>query len=391
MTTTCPSCSASTAELSRFCWRCGTDLLRGDKKRRSHYAAHPGESVNSLNVITSVMPDASGDAPQAFRFALLAAVGVPIILVILGFVAVAVAAAAISVPVLYLFYFYDTNKWEDQPGLTVGLVVALSAVLGIVSATARPIIVQPQGRPPLEGFAYDSRTLLSSLIAALITVLLSQIGPIALARRPKFDDLIDGLTFGVAAGSSFAAGETLSASWEYLANSPLRVENADTVRWITDLLELGLFKPLIVGAAVGLVVAAFSGVGEGPGRFSKSYLKSLAVSTALLFVWFAGNGAIAGFSNGNTRIAVELTWSLLVAGYLVLRLRVVLHSALIEAAAEAAARGSSLKSANKGIGYCPECGVALIDGANFCSSCGTSVRAHSKQSRHDIITERTRS
>ena len=391
MSTSCPNCGASTATLHRFCWRCGTDLLRNDKKRISQYAVHPGESVNPLNVVTSIMPQASGDAPQVFRFALIAAVGVPLLLAIFGFVAVALATAAVSVPVLYLFYFYDTNEWDDAPGPVIGLVVGASALLGVVSAQVQSWLVKPAGRSLVDGYAFDRLTLVSSLIGAVLAVALAQVGPVTLARRPKFDDLIDGLTFGVAAGSSFAAGETLTASWKYLANSPLRIDDAETMRWIADLLEVGLFKPLIVGAVVGLVVAAFSGVGEGPGRFTYSYLTTSLLALVLLFLWYAGNGALAGIANGSTRVVASLAWSLVVAGYLILRLRVVMHTALIEAAAEAAARGSSLKSANIGVGYCPECGVALIDGANFCSTCGTSVRAHSRTARKDIITERTAS
>lgn len=391
MNSKCPNCSAAVAASSRFCWRCGTDVLKGDRERKSQYAVHPGESVFSFNLVTSLMPHASGDAPQAFRFALLAAIGAPILLAALGFIAIALAAAAVAVPVLYLFYFYDANEWEDQPGIVVGLVIALSALLGVVSNQLQETIVKAEGRGAFDTYSYDPSTLTSSIVGALLVVILAQIGPVLLSRRPAFDDLIDGLTFGVAAGSSFAAGATLAHSWKYVATADLRVADADTVRWITSILELGLLKPLIFGAAVGLVVAAFSGIGEGPGRFSPSYLKALLTSIVVVFVWLAVNGAIDGLSNGSARLIAGLAWSLVVAGYLTLRLRVVLHVALVEAAAEAAARGSSLGSANKGIGYCPECAIPLVDGANFCSSCGTSVRAHARTARKDIVNQRSAS
>lgn len=333
------------------------------------------------------MPHASGDAPQAFRFALLAAIGVPIALTIYGMVAVAVVAGAVSIPVLYLLYFYDANEWKDQPRMVVGLVVALAMLLGIASDRLQEEFVPFQRRNALDIYAFDFKSVVFAAISSLLLVCLAQIGPLVLARQPKFDDLIDGLTFGVAAGSSFAAGETLGHSWKYLSSASLRASNADTLRWITTTLEFGLLKPLILGSAVGLVVASFSGVGDGPGRFTKTYVKSLAFSILVIFLWRVVHGAIEGLPNGSVRLTAGPAWSFLVVVYLTLRVRVVLHVALIEAAADAIARGESPKSVNRGIGYCPECGSQLVDGANFCSSCGTSVRAHGWTARQDIVND----
>lgn len=97
---------------------------------------------------------------------------------------------------------------------------------------------------------------------------------------------------------------------------------------------------------------------------------------------------IAELTSGNAEAITNLAWGATIAAYLILRIRVVLHVAMIEAANEAIARGTSLRSANKGIGYCPECAMPLRDGANFCSNCGTSVRAHSRLARTDITTNR---
>lgn len=391
MTTSCSNCRAEVADTSSYCWRCGTDLRIGDPKRKSQFAAHPGEPVTSFNVITSIMPHASGDAPQAFRFALLAAISAPLVLTMTGFIAIGFASAAVAVPVLYLFYFYDANETDDQPSLVIGLVVVSSALLGVLSDRFQQVIFLPAGRSDLARFSYDPSSIGSSLVSAVFVVTLAQLGPAILTRQPKFDDLIDGLTFGVAAGSTFAAGETLSRSWTFLASSSLRTPDADTLRWITTVLELGLLKPLIFGAAIGLVVAAFSGVGEGPGRVSRGYLRASLVSMFLIFVWQAGNGVISGINGGSVRLVSGIAWSLGVAAYLLLRLRVVLHVALLEAASLTAARDSVPAYSNKGIGFCPECSMALVNGANFCSICGTSVRAHSRDARFDLARNVTES
>jgi hypothetical protein len=382
----CPKCASNSGPLQRFCWKCGTDLLTGDTDRTRQFASHPGESVFSLNLITSIMPHASGNAPQVFRFALLTAVATPIFLTLTGFLAIGLVSAVVSVPILYLFYFYDANEWEDQPILVVSIIMGVSAVLGISAQIIQDVLVDSDPIRSMSQGRFDSSELLVGIVAAASTILLAQVGPVILARLPKFDDLIDGLTFGVAAGSAFAAGESLTTSWKFVATTGLRTPSNDTLLWLVKVLELGLLRPIIIGTAVGLVVAAFAGIGDGPGRLNSNYVRTNLTSFGLLVVWQFGYLVIDRVADGGARSLIGLAWASIVAALLILRLRFVLHVALIEAASEAAARGSALQSANKGIGFCPECSMPLMDGANFCSSCGTSVRAHSKLSRRDIVT-----
>lgn len=334
------------------------------------------------------MPHASGDSPQVFRFALLMTVATPIVLTLMGFLTVALSSAVIAVPMLYLFYFYDANEWEDQPIRVVGLVTGVSIALGVISQNIQDAVL---ARNPIRSVNSGSLSLVEvvvSVIVALITVLIAQIGPVTLARQPKFDDLIDGLTFGIAAGSAFAAGESLTTSWKFVGTTGIRTPGNDSFLWVAKVIELGLLRPVIIGASIGLVVAAFAGVGDGPGKISTPYLRSLITSIAIVALWQVGVRLIAELTSGNAEAMTNLAWGATIAAYLILRVRVVLHVALIEAANEAIARGTSLQSANKGIGYCPECAMPLRDGANFCSNCGTSVRAHSRLARADITTNR---
>jgi RsiW-degrading membrane proteinase PrsW (M82 family) len=303
-----------------------------------------------------------------------------------GFLAIGLVSAVVSVPILYLFYFYDANEWEDQPILVVSIIMGVSAVLGISAQIIQDVLIDSDPIRSMSQGRFDSSELLVGIVAAASTILLAQVGPVILARLPKFDDLIDGLTFGVAAGSAFAAGESLTTSWKFVATTGLRTPSNDTLLWLVKVLELGLLRPIIIGAAVGLVVAAFAGIGDGPGRLNSNYVRTNLTSFGLLVVWQFGYLVIDRVADGGARSLIGLAWASIVAALLILRLRFVLHVALIEAASEAAARGSALQSANKGIGFCPECSMPLMDGANFCSSCGTSVRAHSKLSRRDIVT-----
>ena len=54
-----------------------------------------------------------------------------------------------------------------------------------------------------------SSLLVLVLLVPIVGEVLKEVGPLVLASRPPFDDMIDGLTFGVAAGAAFAAAETI--------------------------------------------------------------------------------------------------------------------------------------------------------------------------------------
>ena len=56
---------------SRFDPVTGADLRgAGGAERREAFALQPGEPVMSFNMVTSLMPLASGSAPQTYRWAL---------------------------------------------------------------------------------------------------------------------------------------------------------------------------------------------------------------------------------------------------------------------------------------------------------------------------------
>ncbi len=67
------------------------------------------------------MPLASGSAPQTYRWALGLGILIPVVAGALGFLAFAFVAAAVVVPAIYVVYMYDVNQWEDQPiGVVLG-------------------------------------------------------------------------------------------------------------------------------------------------------------------------------------------------------------------------------------------------------------------------------
>ena len=117
---------------SRFDPVTGAELSAGTAaggERRQSYALQPGEPVASFNLVSSLMPLASGTAPQTYRWALGLGILIPVVAGALGFLAFAFVAAAVVVPAIYVVYMYDVNQWEDQPvGVVVGAIGAAAAL-----------------------------------------------------------------------------------------------------------------------------------------------------------------------------------------------------------------------------------------------------------------------
>ena len=389
---TCAQCNRELPDVARYCFACGADRHSQGKNRTDSYAVQPGETVRSLNVITSIMPQANGTMPQTYRFALLLAIVVPVVLMVAGFVSLALVMAAVSMPCVYMFYFSDVNEWEEQPALTFVTTTLASIVAGVLFTRLWMTWQIASDRASSSGGSYDPLQLIRYALPVSIGVMfLAQAGPVFLARKDDYDDLIDAMTFGIASGATFAAAESLSMFWSLISTGAWRQNDVDTLYWTTQVVVAGILKPLIVGSLVGICLAAFAGIGEGPGRFSSRHTRTTVAAVVGLFIYLAISDAIAQMTGGVTQTVASVLWSAVVVAYLLTRVRMTLHLALIEAATEAAARGHIPKGSNRGIGFCPACRMPLLDGASFCTACGTATRAASKSARRDMATEGTAS
>ena len=223
------------------------------------------------------------------------------------------------------------------------------------------------------------------LLVPIVGEVLKQVGPILLARMPAFDDMIDGLTFGVAAGAAFAAAETIVVN-RGLFSTFGQIDSPDAGFWVSLILSAAVVKPIVYGAATGIAVASFSGLGAGYDGFKPAYFRGLAEALAANIL-FQGGLFFAARLEGTKGAVVGLVWGALIAAALVVRLRYLLHYAVLEAALEASSTGTELKDAARGTAYCPSCEMPLMAGANFCVVCGTSVRAGSKVTRARNRTE----
>ncbi len=375
----CPRCGSPNPPAARFCAACGQGLTASGAVRG--YAANPSESVTSLAVVSTVMPYAAARAPQTYKLALAAGLAVPVVALFLGALPFALVTAAFVVPVVYIVYLYDVNMWEDEPVRVVLAAFVLSAVLGLAFTALWASVFHGGDAVSLSRKA-DSFDVLAlvipGVVAPVIAVLLMLIGPVILASRPAFDDLMDGLTFGVVSGVAFAAAETLVLNWTLIKTG--LDGQPDVLVWTSVILNIALLKPLVYGSAIGLAAGQFSGLGEGFDGFTGAFLARTAEAMAWIVAFQVGL-YLTGLVQGPNGLLLGMFWALAVAAGVVLRLRVALQRALVEGAMEAAARESGSKWAAGLEEFCPECEMPLLENSLFCVVCGVSVRARSKVGR----------
>lgn len=389
----CPECRAENPDVAQYCHMCGHALLRVDASahgRDNSYAIAPEESVRQVAVLSTIMPHTNKEAADGYRWAFLITGFIVLAFNVFGLLPAAIVAAAFVVPVTYLAYIQDVNLWEETP---IPVLATLFLLTGLVS-TALSIVffrwifdeqflalAQGAGR---RGGGLGNLSLGSLAIFVIVLPVLAEVakqaGPLLLCRKPAFDDQIDALTFGVAAGTAYAAFETVVSYAPVFALGDIQVDQGITT-WIIVVLNLMIVKSLIYGTATALAVATYSGRGETVDGFTPAYWTSLATAIGANALYWLGVRLLAYAPLGQP---LALLWGLLILGFLIVRLRVMLQSSLLEAAVEDAVRGHRHKAATSGGGFCPNCEVALLPESLFCIACGMTVRATSVIARRHI-------
>jgi hypothetical protein len=376
----CPGCGTENPHVSRFCFRCGTHMLEHLTGRRRHYAMHGQEPVASLNAVTTAMPHA-GMRQEAYRWALLLGLTIPVLAAVLGFLPLAVVTAAVVVPALYVVYLYDAQAWEDRPLAVIGGCMLLTGVLALLATLVWREALDPV--PLLSALEQQFRgkdLVVLGLLAPVLGLLLTQVGVLLLASRPRFDDYLDGFTFGFVSGATYAAVETIVENRDVIFSGGFRSDDVDTGVWLSVVVVAALVKPLVYGLAAGLAGAAFSGFRAGPGRLSGRYLATLAEALVAVVALRAGL-YLVGLVEGTAGVVLGLLWGLVVAAVLVLRGRAILHNAEMAAAVDVVQTGGEHQFQTRDLGYCAHCSMPLLDSSGFCVSCGTSTRALPKPLR----------
>jgi hypothetical protein len=382
----CPRCRAELPEVAHFCHICGQDQRSADLTRRKSFAAKPDEPVASFALISSIMPRGAGQRPQTYRIALTIALVVALVAAIFGAMPIAVLVAAFAIPVVYIVYIYDVNLWEDEPLIVTGLAFLLTGALTIAFTV---LWTQLRGPVPYGTTTYEgslsaaptvSTFLLVALVVPIVGEVIREIGPVLLASRPEFDDLMDGLTFGVISGVSYSCFDTLVRQWDLLTGG---LQGSDPGLWVSLIFLEGFVKPLIIGTATGIAVAEFSGLGRGYDGFTPRYFRGVGEAILANAAYQAGTYLFSFVGNATLGVILSILWGLVILAILILRVRNVLHSGLMEAALERSTPAGGLGPPGE-LQFCAQCEMPLLDHAAFCTVCGTAARVQPKPARPKV-------
>jgi RsiW-degrading membrane proteinase PrsW (M82 family) len=342
-----------------FCANCGahqqTSAGRRGARRLDRYAAHPGEHGLHPGVFTTLFPHLGHRKVHEFRFVFAGGVLGIFVLFLVGLITAALCVAALLLPVLYLLYLYEAQVYREEPLLVLVLIAVGSIGLGVGMTVLTDKLVPNDARFSLN--VTGSALVITGVLIPLIQEAAKPIPALLLRVRTVFrDETMDGLVFGVAAGLGFGVGETFVRFANVLTELPVRSTPGS---WIFPLLTTAVLLPLLQGTATGLVCAGIWRAARG---------RADLLSLAAIVIALAGH--IAFISVGQVVInhgwsqLVLLGWQSLVDVALLLALRILLHTALLEEAAE----GGFVES------YCPHCNSDVLAGS-FCPSCGMSMSA----------------
>lgn len=375
----CSRCHSTVPDVAHFCHRCGLDLLPEGERGKRRFAVKPDEPVASFALVSSIMPREAGRHPETYRTAFTITLAAALIAAVFGALPIAVLIAAFAIPLVYIVYLYDVNMWEDEPIPVVGLGFVATFLLGVLFTwlwtgwlPIQTSLPDPEGGGLISGPNWGA-FLIFALLVPIVGEAIRQVGPVLLASRPAFDDLMDGVTFGVISGVAYAAADTIVRHWALITGG---MASAEPGQWATLVLLEGFVKPLVMGTASGLAAAEFSGLGKGYDGFTPRYYSGVALAVGVNILYAVGVYLLGFVNYGSTAMVLQLLWGIVLLGLLILRLRSVLHIGLTEAALEAAATSGSYSDGGAGEQeFCAQCELPLIPGALFCSACGASTRA----------------
>lgn len=339
----------------------------------------PDERVRSFRLVSTIMPTGAAERPRTYQWAFAAALAVSLVAVLLGWTPVALMVAALAIPLVYVVYLYDVNLWKDAPlpvtALAFGLTLIGSLGFTWVWTRWRGPSVGSAGLGGDESFHWMG-LFVTALLVPAVGELIRQVGPLVLASRPRFDDLMDGLTFGIISGVAYATGDTLVRHGALLS-AGFHAPGTGAGTWTTLMVLEGFVKPLVIGTATGLACAEFSGLGRGYDGFTRRYWLALLEAIGWNALYFGGTYVFGWWFSPWVGVLASIVWGLLLLSVLLLRVRTVLQTGLLEAALESAARFQVDGAVGERgeLDFCPACEMPLLPQAAFCSACGLGLRS----------------
>jgi RsiW-degrading membrane proteinase PrsW (M82 family) len=362
----CDHCGRDVPE-GVFCTNCGAhqggETHPNPKSRHTHYAAHPGEHVFQPGVFTTIFPHLGARKVHEFRWVFIGVVVGIFILFFAGLITAAICVSILGLPFLYLLYLYEAQVYKEEPLPVLGLLVVGAIGLGILVTWGTDHLITTQDKFSVS--VTGGSLIVIGVLIPLIQEAAKPFPALLLRFRPAFrDETMDGLVFGIAAGLGFGVGESFVRFSNVLTNLPVHTTPSN---WIYPLLTTAILLPLMQGTATGLICAALWRFALGRG----DALAMLAIITALGgHILFSTITQV--FINHGWSQVIIIAWQALVVVVLIVVMRILLHTALVEEA-------KTLTPAER---FCAHCHKTVL-AEGFCPSCGgalTAVPYHTRPS-----------
>ena len=363
----CPRCGESVPAMA-YCIRCGASLASGGggagrAGRHGSYAAAPGEGVARVALFSTLMPQLPAADLDAFRIAFVGGLVALAALVAVGAYPVALVGAAVLVPALVIIYVYSVDVYEDTPLPVLALTMVWGAAWGIafgVAIDAFSVTTPRLGGTGLGGSQLGEMLGLGVVVPILATAVMIA-GPLVLLRDRRFNDVVDGATFGVASAVAFVGAQVIAGSIGLFADGPTPL--GEPLPWIARILSIAVALPVVAAGAIGSAVGAVWLRYRAPvrDRAALGLGGRPAVACPLAAALLVATALAAYLPGPIVNVVVQLA----LAAVALLWLRRVLHLGLLEEAYE-------IEEGDEVV--CANCGH-LTRRHTFCGNCGISLHA----------------
>ncbi len=179
------------------------------------------------------------------------------LVVLLGLVAVgafpaALVGAAVLVPALMLLYVYSIDVYEGTPSAVIAFTLVWGIAWGIVFGLA---IHAAAGRPGLPD-RIGTGIVALGVIVPLLGGAAMLAGPLILLRDRRYNDVLDGATFGVTSAVAFVGAQVIAGSLDLFAGGLTPV--GEPLPWVGRILAIAVALPVVAAGAIGSAAGAFS-------------------------------------------------------------------------------------------------------------------------------------
>jgi hypothetical protein len=307
-------------------------------------------------LVSTLLPQLPVADLDAFRVALVAGFAVLLALVALGAFPVALVGAALLVPALIVLYVYSVDVYEDTPLPVLGLTMVWGAAWGAIVALAVDALV---GTPGRFGTTRWAEIVLLGVVVPLVGGVLMTAGPLLLLRDRRYNDVVDGATFGVASAVSFVGAQVIAGSLDLFAAGLTPV--GEPLPWIGRILAIAVALPVVAAGAIGSLVGAFWLRYRAPLRDRAALgVAGRPVVASVLAGALLVAAALAAYLPGPVvNVAVQLG----LAAVALVWLRRTLHVGLLEEAFELeigdAITCANCRATTARHTFCGNCGIAL--------------------------------